>query len=148
MIHNYERNQQKLVAARSDMNVEIDIDVRKGSTIREVSPVLGKIFSGTEPLAALVPSYWHPYLESKTGSLGCNTATQMSGIGGKITGARIIKQIPPTSAEVAKNFLLEGVVVLEAIITEKGDIGDLVIVKPAGAGFDEAAVETVSQWKY
>jgi TonB family protein len=44
--------------------------------------------------------------------------------------------------------LLDGVVVLEAIITEKGHIGDLVIVKPAGAGFDENAVEAGSQWKY
>jgi TonB family protein len=60
----------------------------------------------------------------------------------------LIKQVPPKYAEIAKSFLLEGLVVLEAEINESGDIDNLTIVQPAGAGFDESAIEAVSQWKY
>jgi TonB family protein len=39
-------------------------------------------------------------------------------------------------------------VILEAEITETGDVGGLIIVTPGGSGFDESAVEAVSRWKY
>jgi protein TonB len=43
---------------------------------------------------------------------------------------------------------LEGTVVLEVEISEAGDVGNISIIQPAGAGFDESALEAVSQWKY
>ena len=37
---------------------------------------------------------------------------------------------------------------LSVEINEMGDVEDISIAIPAGAGFDEAAVEAVSHWKY
>ena len=39
-------------------------------------------------------------------------------------------------------------VALSVEINETGDVENISIVGPAGAGFDESAVEAVSQWKY
>jgi TonB family protein len=69
-------------------------------------------------------------------------------VGGNVISANLIKQVQPKYAGVAKSFLLQGTVVLEVEINESGDIGNISIVQPAGAGFDESAVEAVTQWKY
>jgi len=37
---------------------------------------------------------------------------------------------------------------MEAVINEDGAIGDITIMVPAGAGFDENAIDAVSKWKY
>jgi TonB family protein len=148
MVHYRDRVQKKLVAARSDMNVEVDIDIAKGAGAEDISAAIARTFAGAEGLAPYVPEYWRPYVEGKPAALACAPATTTVRVGGNVIAANLLTQVRPRYPEEAKGFLLQGVVVLEALITETGDVGRLVIVDPAGAGLDESAVEAVSQWKY
>jgi protein TonB len=110
---------------------------------------MAKVFVvGQEGLLPLVPSYWRSYFGAKKEEKPEDSGAQKARVGSVVQAAQLIKQVPPKYAEVAKNFLFEGVVVLEAEINESGDVANLTIIKPAGAGFDESAVDAVSQWKY
>ncbi len=148
IIHHYDRKANALIASPSDMTVDLDVDIKKAA---DISAALPKIFAGKEGLLAYVPSYWQQYLSGKKDEPPApdpSTSVKTVRVGGNIMGAKIIKQVIPKYAPEAKNFLLEGVVALFAEISETGNIENLSIVGPAGAGFDESAVEAVSQWKY
>jgi protein TonB len=56
----------------------------------------------------------------------------------------------PAYPEGARRIKLQGVVVLQALITESGDVESIEVVREthAGAGFGDAAVDAVSTWKY
>jgi len=147
IVHHYDKGQSKLLASPSDINVEVQIDVDKSATVADISAVLSKVFAGSEGITPYVPEYWRPYLEGKTGTASCGSTVATVRVG-QIQNAQLVKQIRTRYSEEARNFLLDGVVALEAAINESGDVGSLVITKPAGAGLDESAVEAVSQWKY
>src|SRR5205085_10945330 len=124
-------------------------DVKKNATWPEISAAISAVFVGAEGLIPYVPSYWKPYLEDKKNTTtSCLHTTKTVRVGGNVQAANLIKQVRPQYPPEAKNFLQEGVVALEAEINENGDISQLIILKPAGVGFDENAVEAVSQWKY
>src|SRR6185369_6878772 len=55
------------------------------------------------------------------------------------------------SAEYPKEALdagLEGTVILEFTVDEKGEVGEVLVKTPAGHGFDEAAVAAVKQFRF
>lgn len=62
--------------------------------------------------------------------------------------SRLVKQVKPIYPEDARQYSFEGFVIFRAEISEAGNVENLMIVSPAGAGFDEAAAEAVYQWKY
>ena len=59
-------------------------------------------------------------------------------------------RVQPDYPEAARRFGLEGLVVLRALITERGDVESIEVVRETrpGLGFGAAAVEAVSTWKY
>ena len=59
-----------------------------------------------------------------------------------------VKMVKPKYPEDARQYAFEGVVVFRAEISETGEVENLVIITPAGAGFDENAAEAVYQWRY
>src|SRR5262245_26669150 len=130
------------------MNVEVDIDIAKGASAADISAAIAHTFAGAEGLTPYVPEYWRPYVEGKPETLTCAPATTTVRVGGNVIAANLLTQVKPQYPLEAKNFLLQGVVVLQALITETGDVGRRVIVEPAGVGLDESAVEAVAQWKY
>jgi TonB family protein len=42
----------------------------------------------------------------------------------------------------------EGTVILDAVIHRDGTIGDVTVVRSAGAAFDQSAIAAVKQWRY
>ena len=57
--------------------------------------------------------------------------------------------VTPVYPEEALRAGLEGLVVLEAIVDERGRVGhDIKVVRRLGHGFDEAAVAAVRQWRF
>ena len=150
VIDHYDASLKKLRASRSDMKVEIDLDIKKDATEADIAASIAKIVVGSEGLSPLVPSYWRSYLgggkkdeKANSNELGVRKVR----VGGIIQGANLIKQVRPQYAEEAKRLLLQGVVVMEVEINETGDVGNISIVQPADAGFDESAVDAISQWK-
>lgn len=71
--------------------------------------------------------------------------------GGAIVSPVLIESsgVKPVYPEAALRAGLEGLVVLEAIVDERGRVGDKIkVVRRLGHGFDEAAVAAVRQWRF
>jgi TonB family protein len=146
VIHRYDEERRRLIAARSDLAVTIDIDLPKSATAADVREALSKIVIGNDDLAAHVPKYWQAYFGVKE-----DAALQSDPplrVGGAAQKEKIIKQVQPARPAEARKAQLAGAVVLEAEINETGDVASLSILQPAGAGMDESAIEAVLQWKY
>ena len=149
VIHHYDENRKQMVATRSDLSVEMDVHLKKGATSSDIAATMKKIIVGQEGLSPYVAEYWRPFLENKKPPVpNCASAKPPIRVGGNVLAGNLIKQVKPHYTPEGKSFLLQGVVVLEAVINETGDVANLVIINPAGAGFDESAVDAVSQWKY
>jgi TonB family protein len=61
-----------------------------------------------------------------------------------------LSKVNPTYPSLAKQKKIEGTVFLSALISERGDVIDVKVIKPAGgnAGLNEAAVSAVQKWKF
>jgi TonB family protein len=69
-------------------------------------------------------------------------------VGGKVKPPQIIRQRDPNYSELAKRLGYEGTTVLQITITEAGTPEDIKIVRPAGFGLDESAVNAVKNWLF
>jgi TonB family protein len=151
VILHYDKTQKRMLASPSDMNVTIDLDAHEGETTADASASLSQILVGSDGLVPFVPSYWRNYLGAKKETPPApadSSRPERVRVGGNVVAANLIKKVSPVYAELAKSFLLQGLVILEVEINETGDVGNISIVQPAGAGFDENAIDAVSQWKY
>jgi TonB family protein len=66
---------------------------------------------------------------------------------GEIKPPRLIKSVDPIYPEEARKNQVEGLVILEAKIDEKGNVADVRILRSIPA-LDQAAIDAVKQWKY
>jgi TonB family protein len=64
-----------------------------------------------------------------------------------VTGGTLLHKVQPAYPSEARHSHLEGVVALEAVITEQGQIEDLKVISGPPA-LAQAAVNAVSQWRY
>jgi len=69
-------------------------------------------------------------------------------IGGDVKAPVLIQKIEPSYPEAARKARLEGVVILEAIITASGSVEDVKVLKSVNALLDASAVRAVGQWRY
>ena len=58
-----------------------------------------------------------------------------------------ISGLPPEYPMIARNAHVEGVVMLEAVINERGEVGRIKVLRSAPL-FDQAAINAVQQWRY
>jgi protein TonB len=56
--------------------------------------------------------------------------------------------VEPQYPEAARKARMEGVVILEAIITDQGSVEDVRVLKSVNPLLDASAVRAVQQWKY
>ncbi|HVT61544.1 MAG TPA: energy transducer TonB [Thermoanaerobaculia bacterium] len=70
--------------------------------------------------------------------------------GGAVTRPEVIEQtrILPDYPLAALQAGLEGVVVVKAVIDERGEVGGIEVLRGLGFGCDEAAVAAVRQWRF
>jgi periplasmic protein TonB len=69
-------------------------------------------------------------------------------IGGDVKAPQLLQKIEPSYPEPARKARLEGVVILEAIITASGNVEEVKVLKSVNALLDASAVKAVQQWKY
>lgn len=68
--------------------------------------------------------------------------------GGDVTEPRLVYKVDPSYSEMARKLRLEGVAVLQAIISADGRIEEVRVVQSAHALLDADAVAAVKQWRY
>jgi protein TonB len=68
-------------------------------------------------------------------------------VGGDIKEPKKIRDVKPVYPEDAKAAGVQGVVIIEAIIDENGDVRQAKVLRSV-PGLDDAAVGAVMQWKF
>jgi periplasmic protein TonB len=68
--------------------------------------------------------------------------------GGDVKAPLLVSQIEPDYPESMRRARVEGVVILEAVITASGEVDDIRVLKSAGAVLDRAASDAVRRWRY
>lgn len=69
-------------------------------------------------------------------------------IGGDVKPPILLQKIEPGYPEAARKARLEGVVILEAIITASGNVEEVKVLKSVNPLLDASAVRAVQEWKY
>jgi TonB family protein len=69
-------------------------------------------------------------------------------VGDNVTRPEKISGAVPVYTEIARKARVQGVVIVEAIIDEQGDVTNTNILKGLPLGLDQAAVEAVKTWKF
>jgi TonB family protein len=167
IIYHRDLKAKTLTPFRTTHSLEIDLETMDGLGAAELTAAVSQITVGREGLSPYVPEYWRRYLESRTDpkpvpegfvDLRTDAATWLNHQDGDpvpkplnsggIKQPDLVTRDRPLYPEEAKQLLFQGVVILEAQILETGSVGKLEIIFPAGAGFDENAMDAVSHWKY
>lgn len=69
-------------------------------------------------------------------------------VGGDVKAPQLTNRVEPSYPEAARKARMEGVVILEAIITASGSVEDVKVLKSMNPLLDAAASRAVSQWRY
>lgn len=69
-------------------------------------------------------------------------------IGGQITQPALIKRVEPEYPSLAVKAHIQGVVILEATVSEDGDVTDVRLLRSANPLLDREAIIAVRQWRY
>ena len=82
------------------------------------------------------------------GGTGPGTGDEPLRVGGDVKAPQLINRVEPSYPEAARKARMEGVVILEAIITANGNVEDVKVLKSVNPLLDAAATRAVQQWKY
>lgn len=69
-------------------------------------------------------------------------------VGGEVARPRAIHTPEPPYTEIARRARIQGVVILQLTLNKGGEVRDVRVLKGLPMGLTEAAVETVSGWRY
>jgi protein TonB len=71
-------------------------------------------------------------------------------IGGQLSAPALVQRVDPEYPELARAAQMQGIVILEAVVGEDGDVSEVKLLRSAGyAGvLDRAALKAVKQWRY
>jgi TonB family protein len=93
--------------------------------------------------------------EDGTGSVPGATGTSDGGgeedpivVGGKVTAPVLVHRVEPEYPEPARKAGMEGVVILQAIISATGQVEELQVLRSPVALLGDAATRAVRQWRY
>jgi protein TonB len=68
-------------------------------------------------------------------------------VGGEISAPRLAYRVEPEYPPIAVSALIEGIVILEATVDDRGAVKDARVLRSHGI-LDAAAVRAVEQWRY
>lgn len=69
-------------------------------------------------------------------------------VGGDVEPPVLVTRTEPRYTEVARKARISGIVIVECIIDENGNVRDVRVLKPLPFGLDRAAADAVKQWKF
>jgi len=136
------------------MSVEID-----NGDSRDFEPALNAIFTeDSKQFASVLPDFWQPYFRKHFGvpplpvqptSLITEQKTnKASHVGGTVRPPKLIHNVEPEFSEDARRMKISGNVQVYLWVDENGNPSHVVVVRPAGMGLDEKAIEAVKQYHF
>ncbi len=69
-------------------------------------------------------------------------------VGGEVTRPEKVSGDPPVYTEIARRARVTGVVIVEAVIDEQGNVTETRVLKGLPMGLDRSAVDAVEAWKF
>ena len=69
-------------------------------------------------------------------------------VGGGVSRPEITSKVNPVYTEIARKARLQGTVIVEAIIDERGNVTNVRVLKGLPMGLDRSAVDAVEKWKF
>ena len=69
-------------------------------------------------------------------------------VGPGVTAPRLLHKVDPQYSPVARADHIQGTVVLQLVVNEKGRPTDITVISPLGFGLDERAQEAVQTWEF
>ena len=82
------------------------------------------------------------------GGTGPGTGDEPLRVGGDVKAPQLTNRVEPSYPEAARKARMEGVVILEAIITASGSVEEVKVLKSVNPLLDAAAQRAVQQWRY
>ncbi len=79
---------------------------------------------------------------------GGNTGGGAYRIGGGVSSPTVLYKVEPEYSEEARKARFQGTVLLFIVVDEYGNPRDLKVIRPAGWGLDERALEAVQKWRF
>lgn len=69
-------------------------------------------------------------------------------IGPGVSPPRIIRKVEPEFSPLARAEHIQGTVVLQLVVTEKGRAAEIQVISPLGYELDERAIAAIQQWEF
>ena len=153
-------------------------DLSAAMTADKINQLANQIFVVLRDEPQAVPEYWHDLVSGnvvaetdakghktfrlknfpdwstpvpKGAALVLTTSAQGSAIyrvGGKVSPPKLLKHREPEFSPLARQARYEGTTILSVTVNEAGGTEDIRVLRPAGFGLDEAAVEAVKTWRF
>lgn len=165
LVYSYDQGKKDLIPGRITWNkAKVTLDVALShpvTTIEEVDGIFHRIFALNDTeLIETVPDYWRPFLQKRASGTSSTTAAGVTEVKKDsteaierinppdVTAPKPIHTPEPKFSSFARDFRMQGTVVLTIIVDKTGAVSRPEIVLPAGFGFDEAAATGVLSWKF
>lgn len=140
----------KWAAKEGKTEIEVECGVAQPE-MADLTKAMNAVFLAPgEALADVVPDFWKGYLQPKT-SVSPPPLPKKEGsfrVGGGVSAPRVTYHPDPSYTEPARQAGYQAVTVLWLVVDRDGLPQDIRIVRPAGMGLDEAAVNTVRTWRF
>ena len=162
-VFDYKKGKFKNFKTALKLDIEVESDPNRND-LQSFRTVLETILTpDSGQLAKTAPSYWSCWFSGKiepdgkknwkcVDSQSPTTTTAKDGtaerVRNELSAPHPLHTPDPSYTEIAKKIGLQGVTVLQVVINEKGDASKFLIVRPLGAGLDDAAVDAVRGWKF
>ncbi len=69
-------------------------------------------------------------------------------VGGDVKAPVITNRVQPEYPDIARKARIQGMVILECVITKDGKIADVSVIKSLNSVLDQAAIEAVRKWEF
>jgi TonB family protein len=85
---------------------------------------------------------------AQTGSQTPADSSEPIRVGPDVTPPRLIYKVEPEYSSEARTDHIQGTVVLQIVVNEKGRAADITVLNPLGYGLDEQAEAAVAKWEF
>ena len=99
-------------------------------------------------LTAAVPDYWRPFLESPSNSKPAAPPRKSPPLKPGMIAPHAVHAPDPKYNDLARELRISGSIIFAVTIEPNGSVDQIKIVQPMGLGMDDAAVDTLRQWRF